>query len=316
MKSRAEERQEDEAQRKETRKTVTRPTSPDPTGSQDPERGSRYRLTLANTPFFSKSSSGMHHSASMPNFPSEEMTSPKSPSSPLSGGRVRANSKSKSPDSPASPSGRHSLFRSSNCSTQNISEEAFRTYLQASIEDAIQNALSDGYYLAEFSTSFAESTVNPGHQFHCVIASSNHNVVFKKTYSAFKLNSIDNFVEKFNDDCPLAKLTPGAITRGLDQNNFILSPLNPGFGNAVFVTGESEVLGHWVKSLRLNYNKTLKAWRLTLPEGVTDPKYKYKKGPFAEGKNPDSDRLAWEDYHGNRELLPAQIQSANRKFGM
>lgn len=337
MKTREELIREEEARQPATGKPSSRPTSPDLANSQDagrrpaspklsalpePARGSRFTLTLQNLPSLTdkKAASGMRHSASEPTFSPDDMASPKSPSSPLSAGRSSGSRGSKSPDS---PSGKHSMFLSTRGSSQDANPEIYLKYLQASIEDAIQNALSDDYYLAEFSCSNTFSTVNPGHQFHCVIASKkNNNVVFNKTYSAFTLNSIDNFIESFNKDCEFAKLTAEAITYGLDQNNFILAAITLAFGQAVFVTGESKALGNWTTCYRLNFNKTLKEWRFTLPPGIDDERYKYLIGPYAEGKTTSAptdlknSNLIWERLEGNRSLPPEQVQKPAPKLGM
>lgn len=299
-----------DAQDSQAKATSSRPQSPERPTSPDPERGSRYKMTISSIPLFATpkpKSGGMHHSQSMPEFGTEDSTSPKSPTSPLSPSRLRGSTRSTSPISPSSPSGRKFL-------KDNHADEIYKIYRLAALEDAIQSTLPDGFSLAEFTSCLTDDKVAPG-LFYCSIANAKGDVVFRENFPEYKLNQLEDFVEAFNKQCPYVVLSAESITRRMDPNNFILSTIKLEFGNAVFVTGESNALGNWTTCLRLNFNKTQQAWRLTLPEGIDDPRYKFKTGLFAEGKTADSNKLVWEDLCGNRQLLPSQLQ-ASRKSGL
>ena len=277
----------------ETTETLrARPQSP------EPPPASRYTLTLASPPT-------MHHSSSMPNFGSVSPTSPQSrtrPQSPLDEFQ------------PSPSSNRHSLFISPVASPTLQSKhphstEAQKSYnllLLESIEDAIQSCLSDDYSLLKFDF-IDPSHSDPSGQFHCIIAKTNGTVVMNELYSIMKLRSIENLVDSINSH-NICDLSAAQIYRGLDPNNILLSPLSPGPGNAVFVTGECLLLGNWQSAIRLNYSEHHKAWRFTLPPAITHKDYKFKLGLFSAGKNPESNTLIWEEYNGNRQLLSVQCQ--------
>ncbi len=277
----------------------SRPQSPEPTP------GSRYTIRLA-------SPSSMQHSASMPNLGFSEPTSPQSPARPLS--PVERSS------SPLSGN-RHTLYVSPVASPTLSSkhphnrhdESLYCEQLLASIEDALHTCLNDEYCLTNFSF-LAPTSSEPSGQFHCIISKIDGTMVINDIYSIFKLRSIENLVECINSH-DICNLSAAQIYQGLDQKNILLSPLRTEPGNAVFVTGECPVLGHWESAIRLNYSEHHKAWRFTLPAGITHKDYKFKLGPYSAGKNPDCSILKWEDYPGNRQLLSVQLQHKSPRLG-
>ncbi len=287
-------------QESQPKKTSSRPQSP------DPERNSRYKLSISTIPFFTPKpkAGGMSHSQSMPEFGLDDSASPTASTSPRSPDRLRSSAKSTSPKLSSSPSSRRSHPDSQ-------AEETNKIYQLAALEDALQTALPEGFNLTEFSSSISDNKIAPG-MFYFTIANTNGDVVFKESHPIYRLNALDDFVEIFNKKCTYAKLDAETIARGMNPTNFILSPIKLNFGQAVFVTGESAALGNWTTCLRLHFNKTQQAWRLTLPAGIDDPNYKYKTGAYAET---DINKLAWEQYEGNRQLLPLQLQNS-RKLSM
>jgi hypothetical protein len=295
------------------------PESPSSTKAQSPEpaKGSRYKLALNESSIFKRP---LPHSASMPNLdsddselsPKQSITRPQSP--------VEQSSRMRSPESPSSPaSGRHSLLSSPILEPKHphktLDAATYRFYLIASIEDAIRSSMSDEYCLAKFSYIEPQGYSDPAGRFHCVIHTIAGEEVFNEQYHILKLSSIEKFVEAFNRDCKLFAINAEQVIRGCDQNKFILSALNPGPGNAVFIVGEDEVLGDWTHSHRMNWSDAHFAWRYTPPADMTKGSYKHQLGSFAAGKNPESHTLKWEEYPGNRQLLPLQLQQKTPRMG-
>ncbi len=218
------------------------------------------------------------------------------------------------PTSPTSPKHRHSLFRSpdhADNATPN-KQEAYHFNLTAAIEDAILTMLPDELTLTQFSSFTSNSYGDPYYQFRCVIKRGDE-VILDENYSLLKLISIENLAAKISSDCNKihvdAEKLAACIYRGIDQNNVLLAPLDPGVGKAVFISGEDPALGHWEIATRLHYNKTQKAWRITLPERINKGAFKYLINDYALGKSTSTKLLGWEN-GDNRTLKPEQCGQA------
>lgn len=91
------------------------------------------------------------------------------------------------------------------------------------------------------------------------------------------------------------------IELGSDPRNVLYPDLDPGYGNAVYITGEGPLLGNWETATRLNHVQG--RWRWTPPAGVTVTEGKFLTGPFIKDQKQMSvSALQYENIAGNRHI--------------
>lgn len=94
-------------------------------------------------------------------------------------------------------------------------------------------------------------------------------------------------------------------------NKLLTSPLDPGLGHAVYLTGDDNSLGRWVTAHRLSYNTDRHRWEITLPSGLRGSEFKFLTGPYREEKIADTSQLHYEP-GDNRILILHESFADNR----
>ena len=93
------------------------------------------------------------------------------------------------------------------------------------------------------------------------------------------------------------------------------SDLNPGFENAVYITGEDKLLGKWETAYRLTYNNESKHWEFKLPKGIKAHEYKYLTGAFELGEKVETAKLKYEDGPNRRMDVNLQMEECAVRLG-
>jgi hypothetical protein len=189
--------------------------------------------------------------------------------------------------------------------------------LTASIEDALLTTTNDTLEIIKISCEINPSMSNPWYTLS-ITSRTNNQPPVTTNYSYLSITSVDALAIKFIKDFPTIEITAEELTakiaRGLDQKNVLLSPLNPGMNKAVFISGEDPEFGNWEWAVRLTYNTTQKAWRLT--KGLQKGEYKCLTGDFTLGKKiAEVKELIWEQ-HDNRQLTDTKYENTNNRPGV
>lgn len=101
-----------------------------------------------------------------------------------------------------------------------------------------------------------------------------------------------------DDELAVVEAAPAENIRARE---LLTSDLNPGFGQAVYITGADALLGEWQQAERLQYDEETQHWQYLLPLGVKQDEYKFLTGSFELGEKASTAQLSFEPGN-NRQL--------------
>jgi hypothetical protein len=130
--------------------------------------------------------------------------------------------------------------------------------------------------------------------------------------------AMDPFIQKVLPTMKLWRTRPSCITENnlhyVDSSNMRLkSSLNPGFENAVFITGADKLLGGWEMAIRLTFNKSSQGWEFKLPGGtLKENEFKFLTGAFNLGETVEVSKLSYETGDNRTLIIHAPLSTCNK----
>jgi hypothetical protein len=128
---------------------------------------------------------------------------------------------------------------------------------------------------------------------------------------------MEPFIQKVLPTMKLWRTRPSCIAENnlhyIDSSNMRLkSSLNPGLGNAVYVTGADKLLGEWQTAIRLTFNKTSQGWEFILPATLKETEFKFLTGAYDLGEIVNVSHLSYEAGDNRTLIIHAPLSTCNK----